>query len=371
MMLFRRDRRKKDKRLKDSIISPWRFALYFAMSGFAVSVSFLLFFSGSLFDSPNMPVFIPEGTIKERALRTLFNILFICLFMTGFDGIRKRLFTHRPVMRILDALKKITDGDFSVRIKPLHRKRAFNEYDLIIDDINKMAKELSSIETLKTDFISNVSHEIKTPLAVIQNYSTILQSETLSDGERIECAKSLESASKKLSSLITSILKLNKLENQQIFPETRKYDLSEQLIQAILLFENDWEEKELEIITDIEENVEIEADEELLLTVWSNLISNAVKFSEKKGKLTVSLKKEGGYAIVSIADTGCGMTKETGMHIFEKFYQGDTSHATEGNGLGLALVKRVIDITKSEITVESELGKGSRFIVKILLKKIF
>lgn len=370
MILIRRNG-KKDKRLKDSIFSLWRFVLYFAITGFAVSVSFLLFFSGSLFEEAGNPVLIPEGTVKERALRTLFNILFICLFMSFFDGIRKRLFTHRPVTRIIEALHKITHGDFSVRIKPIHKKRAFNEYDIIIEDINKMATELSSIETLKTDFISNVSHEIKTPLAVIQNYATMLQDNNLSNEERIEYAVSLENASKKLSSLITSILKLNKLENQQIFPEIKKYNLSEQLIQAILLFEKDWEEKELEIITDIEENVEIEADEELLLTVWSNLISNAVKFSEKNGKLTVSLKKDGKYAIVSIADTGCGMTKETGLHIFEKFYQGDTSHTTEGNGLGLALVKRVIDITKSEITVESELGKGSRFIVKISLKKKF
>jgi len=362
-MLFRRT--KKDKRLKDSIFSPWRFALYFTITGFVVSVSFLLFFSGSLFDSPNIPVLIPEGTVKERALRTLFNILFICLFLSVFDGVRKRVFTHRPVKRILDALSEITHGDFSVRIKPLHKKRAFNEYDLIIEDINKMAQELSSIETLKTDFITNVSHEIKTPLSVIQNYSVMLQNEQLTDGERTEYAERLEAASKKLGNLITGILKLNKLENQQIFPENKRFNLSEQLCQALLIYENEWEEKELEIVTDLDENVEIEADEELLLTVWSNLISNAVKFSQKGGRITVRLKKNKNIAEVSVADTGCGMTKETGLRIFEKFYQGDGSHTTEGNGLGLALVKRIIDITKSEIIVESELGKGSCFTVKI------
>lgn len=370
MNLFsKKQKPKKDKRLKDSILSFWRFAAYFGMTGFVVWVSFLLFFSGHLFGTADNPVLVPEGTINERAIRTFFNILFVCLFMSIFDGVRRRIFTHRPVKRILDALSKITGGDFSVRIKPLHKKRAYNEYDVIIEDINKMAKELSSIETLKTDFISNVSHEIKTPLAVIQNYSTMLQSEFISDSERIEYAKSLESAAKKLSSLITSILKLNKLENQQIFPEVRKYNLSEQLFQSMLLFEKEWEAKELEIITDVDEKVEIEADEELLLTVWSNLISNAVKFTEKKGTLTLKLKSDGEYAIVSVADSGCGMTKETQTHIFEKFYQGDTSHTTEGNGLGLALVKRVIDITEGEITVESEPGRGSEFTVKIPLKK--
>ncbi len=358
-------RRKKDKRLKDSIFSFRRFVLYFAITGFAVSVSFLLFFSGSLFESVGNPVLIPEGTVRERALRTLFNILFICIFLSVFDGVRKRIFTHRPVKRILDALREITNGDFSVRIKPLHKKRAFNEYDLIIEDINKMAQELSSIETLKTDFISNVSHEIKTPLAVIQSYSAMLQDVNLTDEERVEYAQRLESASKKLSNLISGILRLNKLENQQIFPENKRFNLSEQLCQALLIYESDWEEKELEIETDLDEGVEIEADEELLLTVWSNLISNAVKFNQKGGKITVSLKRDNNYAVVCVADTGCGMTKNTGMRIFEKFYQGDTSHATEGNGLGLALVKRIIDITMSEIIVESEIGKGSCFTVRV------
>ncbi len=356
---------KKDRRLRDSIFSPWRFILYFAITGFAVSVSFLLFFSGSLFEGTGNPVLIPDGTMKERALRTLLNILFICLFMSIVDGIRKRITTRRPVTRILEALSKITAGDFSVRIKPLHKKRAFNEYDLIIEDINKMASELSSIDTLKTDFISNVSHEIKTPLAVIHNYSAILQNTNLSEQERTEYAQRLQAASKKLGDLISGILKLNKLENQQIFPENKKFNLSEQLCQALIIYEKEWEEKELDIVTELDDSIVVEGDEELLLTVWSNLISNAVKFTEKGKKITVRLCSQDNNAIVSITDSGCGMTKETTARIFEKFYQGDTSHATEGNGLGLALVKRIIDITKSEIIVESEPGKGSTFTVKI------
>lgn len=362
-----RKNKRKDKRLRDSIFSPWRFILYFAITGFAVSVSFLLFFSGSLFEATGNPVLIPEGTIKERALRTLFNILFICLFMSIVDGIRKRIFTRPPVTRILEALSKITAGDFSVRIKPLHKKRAFNEYDLIIEDINKMAEELSSTETLKTDFISNVSHEIKTPLAVIHNYSEMLQNPNLSEQEKSECAQRLQAASKKLGDLISGILKLSKLENQQIYPEKKRFNLSEQLCQAILIYEKSWDEKEIEIITELDESIFIEADEELFFTVWSNLIGNAVKFTPKGGKISVSLKKQGGHAVVSVTDNGCGMTKETGKRIFEKFYQGDISRATEGNGLGLALVKRIIDITRSEITVESEPDKGSTFTVKIRL----
>ncbi len=364
-MIFYIRRKYKDKRLKDSIFSFKRFVIYFFMMCFMVSVSFMLFFSKSMFTQTESPVFIPVETINERAVRTFFNIFFISAFFSTVDGLRKRIFTQKPVHTILDGLKKITDGDFSVRIKPIHKRRAYNEYDLIIEDFNKMAAELSSIETLKTDFISNVSHELKTPLAVIRNYASMLSSGNLSDEDRCEYIEGLSNASKKLNDLITSILKLNKLENQLIFPVVKRYNLSEQLCQALLLFENEWDEKNLTIHTELDESIEIEADEELLLIVWSNLISNAVKFSDNGDSVFVSLKKEGKRAVVTVKDTGCGMDESTGVHIFEKFYQGDTSRATYGNGLGLALVKRVIDITKSEIIVESAPGVGSSFTVKI------
>lgn len=352
--------RKKDKRIKNSIFSFWRFLLYFVLIGFVVTVSFLLFFNSGLLDGIHFPV----DSVKKRAVWTLANILFMCLSISIIDGIRKRIFTQKPVDRILEATHRITNGDFSARIKPLHARKAFNEYDIIIEDFNKMAEELSSIETLKTDFIANVSHELKTPLAVIQNYSTMLQAEDLPEETRLEYAKSLHRASRNLSDLITSILRLNKLENQQIFPQNEKFNLSEQICECMLKFEEQWENKEIDIITELDESIEIEADKELLDIVWSNLLSNAFKFSEKGGTVSVSMKQENKFVFVKIADTGCGMTEETGKHIFEKFYQGDTSHATKGNGLGLALVKRVIDITMGEITVESELGKGSAFTVK-------
>lgn len=359
------NRIKKDKRLKNSIFSFKRFIIYFLLMCFIVSVSFMLFFSRSMFNNITSPVIIPAEFLGQKALQTFFNILAISIFISIIDGLRKHFFTRKPVEVILDGLKKITKGDFSARIKPIHPKRAYNEYDLIIEDFNKMATELSSIESLKTDFISDVSHELKTPIAIIQNYSTILQDKNLSEQDRIDYASSLLTASKKLSSLVTTILKLNKLENQQIFPDIKRFNLSEQLCRAILLFENDLEEKNLNLETDLDESVEIESDEELLLIVWSNLISNAVKFTDDGGTVSVSLKKEGKTAVVSVKDTGCGMDESTGIHIFEKFYQGDTSRSTYGNGLGLALVKRVIDITKSKIIVESTPGEGSVFTVII------
>ena len=164
---------------------------------------------------------------------------------------------------------------------------------------------------------------------------------------------------------ITNILKLNRLENQQIFPRADSYNLSEQLCESLLQFESVWEEKEMEISTDIPEDITISADSELLSIVWNNLLSNAFKFTDMGGKVSVSLSEDSEYATVTVSDTGCGMTAETGKHIFEKFYQGDTSHATKGNGLGLALVKRIIDITGGEVSVTIAVGVGSTFKVKI------
>ena len=165
--------------------------------------------------------------------------------------------------------------------------------------------------------------------------------------------------------MMTNILKLNRLENQQIYPNPTTFDLGEQLCESLLPYESTWERKNIEIEPDIEENVLVSADAELLSLVWNNLFSNAFKFTEDGGKVTLILTADETYATVKVSDTGCGMSAEVGAHIFEKFYQGDTSHATQGNGLGLALVKRVVDIIEGEISVESAIGVGTTFTVRI------
>lgn len=354
---------RKDKRVNNSLFSFGRFAGVFVIVGFIVTCSFFLFFGAT-----SLEILIPQGTVKFRALVNLGNILFLCLVASIVDGIMKRINFQIPIQRILDATHKITRGDFSARIIPPKTFFGKTEFNAIIEDFNKMAEELSSIETLKTDFISNVSHELKTPISVIQNYSVILQDPKLTDEERIEYAKNLNNASKNLSELVTSILKLNKLENQQMFLKSKKFNLSEQLRQSLLLYEQDWEKKNIEIITNLDDSIEINADEELLWLVWSNLISNAIKFTENGGTITVNLRENGVYAITEITDTGCGMDEKTKLHAFEKFYQGDNSHATKGNGLGLALVKRVTDIANGEVFLDSEEGKGSTFTVILPLK---
>lgn len=256
-------------------------------------------------------------------------------------------------------------GDFSVRIQPVKGIPDETGFNRIIECLNKMAQELAGTETLRTDFIANVSHELKTPLAVMGNYATMLQRPGITEEEKNEYARAIGDASRRLAQLITNILKLNKLENQQVFPKHTEFDLGEQLCQCLLQFEDAWERKDLQIETDIQEDVAIRSDEELLSLVWNNLFSNAMKFTPEGGTVGLGLREEGDWVVVTVSDTGCGMKPETGKHIFEKFYQGDTSHATQGNGLGLALVKRVVDILGGEIGVRSVYGQGSTFTVKI------
>lgn len=356
--MLKREREDKDPRINHSLFSIQNYVIFFVMVCFVVTCSFFVFFSF---------LELPTTDIEKSAKLTFANIFILSMVVSTIDGLRRKYTVERPVKRILQETKKITEGDFSARIEPLHSYDSMNEFDVIIEDFNKMAEELSGIETLRTDFIANVSHELKTPLAVIQNYASMLQDPNLSPEKQVEYAKTITGASKRLSNLITNILKLNKLENQQIYPEPTIYNLGEQLCECMLNFEEVWEEKELEIDTDLEENIMIKADAELMTLVWNNLFSNAVKFTEFGGKIFIGLKREDEKIVVTVTDTGCGIVSEVGKHIFEKFYQGDTSHASQGNGLGLALVKRVIDITEGEISVQSKLGVGTTF--QVFLKE--
>ena len=336
------------------------YVIFFLTVGFAVSCCMMLFLN-ILADSMGL-VFTAEN-IAAAAKLTYGNVVLITLIFGTIDYVRRKMMVDRPVKIITESTEKIMQGDFSVRVAPMHGAgmEGFNQIGMAI---NAMAQELSGTETLRTDFIANVSHELKTPLAVMGNYATMLQRPGITEEERCEYAKAISEAARKLAQLITNILKLNKLENQQIFPQPQEFDLGEQLCECLLGFEDAWEAKNLEIDTDIEENVRIKSDPELLSLVWNNLISNAVKFTPDGGTIGLSLKTQGSSVIVQVRDTGCGMKPEVGQHIFEKFYQGDTSHATQGNGLGLALVKRVVDILNGEIGVQSVCGEGSTFTVK-------
>ncbi|MBQ8280235.1 MAG: HAMP domain-containing histidine kinase [Roseburia sp.] len=332
------------------------FFIFFFMVSFVVTCNFYLFLDIVDFN---------HERLFRAAIATGVNVVWISFLFTAIDAYRRKKSVTEPVKMIQDGLDKVIKGDFSTRIPYFIGPDSNSGFDQIITGLNQMIEELSGVETLRTDFIANVSHELKTPLAVMQNYGTLLQSEDLSEEQRKEYGKAITDQTRRLSNLVMNILKLNKLENQQIYPNVEKYDLGEQLCECMLEFEQVWEEKQIEIDIELEDEVLVDADKELLSLVWNNLLSNALKFTEAEGTVALKLFTEGKYACVQVKDSGCGMSAETGKNIFKKFYQGDTSHATKGNGLGLALVKRVIDICQGEISVSSQLGVGSTFTVKL------
>lgn len=289
------------------------------------------------------------------------GILFLALLLSAFDFVRRKNMVEKPLRRILDGMDKIIGGDFTVRFEPVHIWGKYDEYDVIMENLNRMAEELSKTETFRADFIANVSHEIKTPLSVIGGYASALRGD-LPEETRKEYAETIVSACRRLTELVTNILKLNKMENSELFPEKTEIGFGELLRKCVLSFEDALEKKGIELEAEIDD-VTVLSDEGFLEIIFNNLLSNAVKFTDAGGKIRVTARAARGGAEAVVSDTGCGMTAETGARIFDKFYQGDPSRAQEGNGLGLALVKRAIDVLGGEISVRSEIGKGSTFTV--------
>lgn len=304
----------------------------------------------------------------NEVIQSIVPIVYWAMVSVGLTMFTRRKITvtyEEPMQNLADATKRVANGDFSVYVPTIHTSDKFDYLDVMILDFNKMVEELGSIETLKVDFVSNVSHEIKTPIAIIKNYAELLRRDGVSEEKRKEYAESIEGASVRLSNLISNILKLNKLENQRITPEVESYDVCRQLCECILHFEDRWEEKEIHLEIEIEDVAMINADVSLLELVWNNLMSNAIKFTEAGGTITINQTSDEDFIRVAVSDTGCGMSKKSMNHVFDKFYQGDTSHSKEGNGLGLALVKRVLELMDGDIQVLSEEGKGSTFIVTL------
>ncbi len=348
--------------MKKILLSLYHYFCFFLLMAAVITCSTMLFVSTM---ADTMGIVLTEANVSSAATLTFWNVVLLSLICTVIDAVRRKLTIERPVKKIVAAAEEIAKGNYSVRIPDFHMHSQATGLDRIADCYNKMAEELSGVETLQTDFIANVSHELKTPLAIMGNYATLLQSPDITEEERIRYAKSISDASRHLAELVTNILKLNKLESQQIYPAVQTYDLTNQLCECLLNYETVWEKKNIEIDTDLQEDVKINADPELLSLVWNNLFSNAFKFTDGGGKVSIALWEENGNITVRVSDTGCGISPEVGAHIFEKFYQGDTSHAIQGNGLGLALVKRVIDIMGGDISVESAVGTGSIFTVKL------
>lgn len=295
------------------------------------------------------------------ALIMLVVIVVLSAICTLIDAIRRRVMVDKPVGKILEATTKIAQGDFDQQIQLDNMPVRQKELDEIADKINVMARELKKAELLNNDFVSNVSHEMKTPLAVISSYAKWLSDDNVSEEDKKRCVDKIIGSVDKLASLVNNVLQLSKLEHQELEVENKKFNLTAQLEKVVAEYEPSIADKGLELECDLEE-MRIISNESLLELAWNNLLSNALKFTES-GFIKVKLGRSGDCAVVKVSDSGCGIAPENGERIFDKFYQCDRSHSVNGNGLGLAMVKQVIDLVGGKISVSSQENVGTTFTI--------
>ena len=270
--------------------------------------------------------------------------------------------TNKFTVKFVGAFDKVAHGEFGYQLE-VPKKGQFKS---LFENFNKMSAELKSIQTLKDEFIHDFSHEFKTPIASINGFANLLLEGGLSDEEQRQYLKIIADESARLSTLSENTLMLNRLENQQIIGEVKPFRLDLQIKECVILLEREWSAKDIALSSDLFE-AEIEGNASLLQQVWINLLNNAIKFTPEGGEINVSMSAEDNFICVSVRDNGIGMSAEVASHIFEKYYQGDSSHATRGNGLGLSIVRRIVTLSGGDVRVESKEGEGSAFIVKLPL----
>lgn len=295
--------------------------------------------------------------ISSRSIRvSIISIILITIALVQ-NVSRKML---NPIKKITDATKEVAAGNFNVE---LETKRD-DEIGELTKNFNKMVKELNSIECLQKDFINNVSHEIKTPISSIQGFAKLLESDNLSKEERKEYAEIIKEESDRLLYLSTNILKLAKLENQERIMNKTKFNIAEQIRRTISVLEPKWKEKNIKFNVNLKEQ-EFIGEKDLMYQVWMNIIENSIKFSKQDGQIDIKMKTDEKNIIVEIKDYGIGMEEEKSKKIFDRFYQIDKSHTKTGVGLGMTIVKRVIELSNGKINVKSKLNKGTTFIVTL------
>ena len=272
----------------------------------------------------------------------------------------------RPMHDLIEATQIVSKGDFTVRVREIKQD---NELGVLIKSFNIMAKELGGIEIFRQNFINNFSHEFKTPIVSIRGFAKQLQKESLTQEQRKEYTDIIITESERLTNMSANILLLTRFENQQIVIDRKEFYLDEQLRKCVLILEKQWSRKRIEFQLNLEETIYY-TNEEMLSHVWMNLISNAIKFSYPESTIIISCRAEKDKnIIVEIIDQGIGINQETMGHIFDKFYQGDKSHILEGNGLGLSIVKRIVELCKGDISVKSEKEKGTTFQINLPLQR--
>ncbi|WP_265938552.1 envelope stress sensor histidine kinase HitS [Bacillus thuringiensis] len=349
----KRERMSKLKRLKvfGAVLALFSFLTIIWSIAFYVATSILNAFDVNV--SPFVAFLISD----------MVGFVFIILIWT-LIGILMRPKREAMIWTIIEPIQKIAKGDFSVKIR--NEEKYDGEIGVLVKSINDMTDELNTMEKMRQEFVSNVSHEIQSPLTSIKGFARALQDDNLSEEKRKHYLTIIETETTRLSKLSQNLLKLTLLESEEYIPERVSYRLDQQLKQIVLNSEPLWAEKEIELELDLEK-VHVIADQESMSQVWINLIHNSIKFTPSGGTITIQLKEHETVVEVRIRDSGIGISEEQKQHIFERFYKADSSRnrAYGGSGLGLAIVKKVLDLHQGEIKVESEEGNGTEFIVCI------
>lgn len=340
----------------DNKYSPRMRLYYWLILIFIVVFSFIAV-AGIMFSLEHMSL------IKKLSLSALVALLAVALvvvsLMSYFVG--RRILT--PMVKLSKASKEVARGNYNICISDSSK---LEEVQTTFRNFNAMVRQLDSISTLSSDFVSNVSHEFKTPLTAIEGYATLLQDHTLSQNDRDEYVEKIIYNTHRLSALVGSILTLSKIESDHLAPQYALFRLDEQIRQAVVMLEPEWSAKDI-LFDAVLDEITIHSCESLLLHVWTNLIGNAIKFSPVGSQIELRLFEQKECVVFSVQDHGCGMSKEVQAHIFDKFYQGDPSHKSKGYGLGLPMVKRIIELTDGVLELTSVPEEGSVF--RVILPK--
>lgn len=306
---------------------------------------------------------LQRGATEIKTGGLLLRMIFWSLVVGSVLSFLAVRYPFRPVNEIMGALNRLAAGDFSVRLSPRGLWAKYPALRRLSDSFNKTAEELGNTELLRADFVNNFSHEFKTPIVSIAGFAKLLRKGNLSLEEQTEYLKIIEEESLRLSAMATKVLELTQVENQAILTDIAPYNLSEQIRGCIVLLEDKWNQKHLELMLDFDEHT-IVASEGLMKQVWMNLLDNAVKFTPEYGIVKVNMAEEGSSVQVTVTNSGSVIAPEDRERIFQKFYQADTSHAAEGNGIGLAVVKKIVELHGGSVRAESGEDRTS-FIVTL------
>ncbi len=347
--------RKKDSRVNVSIVSP---------KTTIIDAIIIIIYSALLLRIYDNIKFVPENAyILVGSILALVVVSSVCI--AALTSYFRYISSTRHLLNLADAAREVAKGNYTVKLPPHRNDGKIDEIEALFQDFNSMVDELNSTEMLKTSFVSNISHELKTPIAVISNYSALLKDKGISDEEKQRYAEKINETTHNLAELISNILQISKLDNNQIEAQNESFDLSEELVQSILGYDALLEDKNIDLQIDIPENIHIVSDSGLLRIAFNNILSNAIKFTENDGIIEIKALQDENRTTISVKDNGCGMDEKSVKHIFDKFYQADRSHATKGNGLGLAMVKQIVLLLRGTIEVESALGQGTIFTISL------